>query len=363
MGVVSGLLARAASVQGRPFFSAQHCINKKQTKHRCRTCAQLCPAGAIPENPARGKINWEACTNCGLCVAQCPSRCFSPDLMAQKVYSDPIKSEAVGIVCAEAGKRRNVRKVECVCGTPWEWLAALALQTRVIIYTGACENCKKTGQKEHMAEKLKRVEEFLGSRLYRERVETTDDLQSFHPDVVGPRLDRREFFGMLTHGLKQSAAYGVSSVIPFPDEDAAKNALVYRKYLAGAVKSGYVEAKEKNEAPPSYRVLLPVHNKNCFACGICERICPHHALSTQEEKDGTRVIDVTPADCTGCGLCTLLCPYGGIDGLELTEVQHMDRQPLVQVRSESCARCGTAIRPETKDSLCPACAARGKRRK
>ncbi|MFX0092609.1 MAG: 4Fe-4S binding protein [Candidatus Hodarchaeota archaeon] len=45
----------------------------------------------------------------------------------------------------------------------------------------------------------------------------------------------------------------------------------------------------------------------CRACGICEKVCPYHAISVDT------VSHVEAALCAGCGICVAECPVGAID--------------------------------------------------
>lgn len=49
----------------------------------------------------------------------------------------------------------------------------------------------------------------------------------------------------------------------------------------------------------------------CRQCGValCVEVCPHGALSRQEE---TRAVLVDEDLCTGCGLCVKACPFAGV---------------------------------------------------
>ena len=61
----------------RPSFSPERCINRRQRRVVCRRCADICPRGVFSLERGSG-LRWDHCTDCGLCVANCPSRCFTP---------------------------------------------------------------------------------------------------------------------------------------------------------------------------------------------------------------------------------------------------------------------------------------------
>lgn len=60
------------------------------------------------------------------------------------------------------------------------------------------------------------------------------------------------------------------------------------------------------EAP---EVVLPIIDLNiCNGCGLCEQLCPTHAVAMRDGK--ARV--VRPEDCNYCEICESYCPEGAI---------------------------------------------------
>jgi heterodisulfide reductase subunit A len=48
----------------------------------------------------------------------------------------------------------------------------------------------------------------------------------------------------------------------------------------------------------------------CTGCGICEQVCPFHAVAVEGSKG---IAEVNPALCKGCGLCSASCRSGALD--------------------------------------------------
>lgn len=46
----------------------------------------------------------------------------------------------------------------------------------------------------------------------------------------------------------------------------------------------------------------------CSGCGLCEDLCPTHAV----EMRGGKAVIVRPEDCTFCDVCESYCPEGAI---------------------------------------------------
>lgn len=376
MGILSGIVIRSVE-QGQPFFSAAHCLNRKQTKHPCRVCSQLCPAGAIPANPVIQKIDWEKCTNCGICITACSSRCFAPDLKTQKNLSVPVKGQVAGFACYQAENGGGARRVECLCAIPWEWLAALAMRMQVVLYTGECGSCQAEGCRRQLDENLRQLKMFLGEERLGDRLVLTDDPQMVNQLAAGAQMNRRDFFGIFTSNMKKTMAFGVSTVVPVPKDDPAKNGFTYRQLLSDTVwndyeqavknyraqqEAGEVKEEGQEQVPiPEYGVLLPDFNENCFGCGLCTKVCPHQALSISDETENSRIISVAPWKCTGCGLCSKICIHKGIHGMTMRKVYHLKMQGYVRVYHEKCSQCGAAIPVDAPEGMCMICTVRHKK--
>ena len=49
---------------------------------------------------------------------------------------------------------------------------------------------------------------------------------------------------------------------------------------------------------------------NCYGCGVCATICPHHIISIELNKEGFYEPQIKEKErCTDCGLCLSVCSY------------------------------------------------------
>ncbi|PXW93381.1 periplasmic nitrate reductase maturation protein NapF [Sphaerotilus hippei] len=79
----TGAIAPAGSVPAfvwRVEVDRQRCLGERQVE--CRICAEACDTGALRCVPALGgisrlRLDTEACTGCGACVAPCPVQALS----------------------------------------------------------------------------------------------------------------------------------------------------------------------------------------------------------------------------------------------------------------------------------------------
>ena len=47
----------------------------------------------------------------------------------------------------------------------------------------------------------------------------------------------------------------------------------------------------------------------CRQCGVCEKVCPTHAITSDP---WTRAINIDDSKCIGCKVCVTACPFGAM---------------------------------------------------
>ena len=364
MGVENEVMT---ALTAHPGFNPGSCINRRQRRYTCTVCSGLCPYGVFSLR-AGDSVQWKKCVDCGLCAALCPSRCFLPSASGQRALTEGVNLSApVAFACREEASAGG-QHVRCLASVPWEYLAYLALQTELVLYTGSCSGCAHSDWAEQVERQLAALRAFLGEERWSRQVHPVTDGRFDLPEPEEPdtQLSRRALFS----GLKKRAEKGLyrAAVKRLPvlvDGDA--DGMQYRRILARAVQEEQKlphpdEASKPEGKAPDYGVQLPRFNAACFGCGICEKLCPHQALEIVPESDGRRLICITPWKCTGCALCGQVCPHGGISEMHTVRVPRLTQLALVRVNSLPCERCGTAIPPGSNPPLCPACAAKRPRR-
>ena len=370
MGIVSKMLITTVEA-GNPNFSPDHCLNRRQTRHPCRACSQLCPGQAIPANPVTARIDWTKCINCGLCITACPGRCFAPDTKYQQAISAPENADVVAFACAHSDAPAMQQKVECLCGIPWEWLAALAMRTQVRLYVRNCETCPYTACRDQLTDNLMQLELFLGEAHFSKQVLLADHADEMKAQQAAESMSRRQAFGIFRRKATKTVALSVSGMMPKPENDPAKDALTYRRLLSNMIAADCIarrkRSKEENKPAqyPEYGILLPDFNKNCYACGMCEKVCPQKAMTIKQSAEGESMIFITPWKCTACGLCAATCLVKGISSIAPHQALHLEEQCFVRVKHYCCSVCGIPIAHDAEDGMCIACGVKnkGKRKK
>ena len=251
----------------------------------------------------------------------------------------------------------------CLSSVPWELLAVLALRGELILCLRGCEDCSRQEQRRLLGENLQSLRDFLGEEGFARQVrlirsgEEIPQVQKAPPSEKA--VTRRELFSGIRKTLTRQAAEKVSKRLPFLAEDASDGMWI-RRLLAESVRTATATPSEGEQGVRPFALSLPRFNTSCFGCGICEKICPHKAISIRREERGTRLVYMEPWKCSACTLCVKLCPHGGLDALAPVALPHLGKLPLVRVKSLSCAECGTVLLPGTEPPLCRRCAAKRK---
>ena len=316
-----------------PSFSPETCINRKQRREVCTRCSDLCPVGVFSLRSG-DKISWERCVDCGICVANCPTRCFSFSRTAQRRLAE--ESNAGGTLVFACRREENDAdmRVRCLAALPWELLALCAMRGAIALRTDACETCEKADWKSCLDWNLNALRAFLGEQAAGQvRILCGGEAADASCRETAPekeeRFTRRGLFARAGQTAARTAMRAAAERLPFLEETEA-DGLRYRRMLAAEA------GKESAERPDRrWTVSLPQFHIRCTGCGICEKICPQKAIRIIQEEDGNKLICLTPWKCTSCELCVKLCLTGGLSGMHPVAVPRLTELALVRVERES----------------------------
>ncbi|NTU89576.1 MAG: 4Fe-4S binding protein [Actinobacteria bacterium] len=321
--------------ENHPRPESGRCIDIKQKKVSCGACRDICPTGATLSCRDR---NWEACMDCNLCVAACPTRALRPSAKNVDKFLRAIESgvDKITISCEQCEEGAYLQ-MYCMGAIPWEVLACLALDKQVVLDTTFCADCPEVEGKAQLEAMLEQVKEFLGDAFFDKQISVSGETK------VGG-LSRREAFSFIRGIGKNVTENLLSAGKGTPIEGS-----FFRKVLAARLEDA------QDGDPDFYTLSAPIFNENCWACNLCKNACPEHAISIiKDDQTGEYFVNHTAWKCVSCGLCRSTCPDEGISGQMLFETN----DPLDDVRYKAspsiCTKCDKNFKPDG-NVLCPRC--------
>lgn len=355
MSLVSKFIVNNLIDATHPTFNSLRCSNRKQKREPCTICKDICPANVFQQKRGEPPV-WSRCIGCNLCISACPSRCLTPSGDTLEKYLEGYDQS--GVVRLGCRKEEEFCKIKegCVGAIPWEFIAYLALHMKVDIYVRKCMDCPNEAGLAILQNNLVHVLNFLGEPLFNAQITVIQEEEDI-PVRAEQSVSRGELLSMMKKGMTRAAL----KLVPTLEEEDF-DGLLYRRLLANHVQKLREEWTAAGKKA-SFGVELPRFTANCYACGICERICPQNAISFTDEEDGKRGIRITPWKCTGCGICSIVCREGGIQGTDYIQVPHLQTLLLTRVPSASCEACGKPLNPKNGKSLCALCEAKQKKKR
>lgn len=334
-----------------PEVDRRQCWNLHPHRDACTACKDVCPyADEIWTRPNLVK-DWNACTNCGLCVSACRSRCIAPsqEQVQHDIGAADSTEDTIWLGC-EKSERQNTLVRECVAAVPWEALACLALCKKVVLDLTPCGECENEACAAQLRGELERLVEFFGERLFEARFTL-----AYETDTAPFRVkevSRREMFSQVSHGSVQGTKQLLRTLPILRDDDEnMSHALDFRLLLNQRTK----QLKSAMETPLHYGFHLPSFNDKCYACGKCEKACRAGALKFEDMPNGQTRVVVTPWKCSECGVCVNACSVHAIGEMKLYQLTTLGPVIVHKMQKVVCADCGKPIPANNVDGICGVC--------
>lgn len=273
-----------------------NCLNQKKTFPReCRRCITACPHNAINDQK---EIILEKCTECGVCMAVCPSDGFiDRDMRHLGAYFS--ESESCVLNCPMA----EPCGYEIAClgmfdGDAWKALMLKAVTKKVRIVIGDCACCN-----DHKASEFSRsLLEETAAQWPGHPVITIDIVPAAEgSERVNNPQNKKLFDRRSEKGIKNSVReFGMDKLraaFPAIEADDVYPIPKTREWLIDALRL----------LPDSKVPFLAIAaNNNCSGCGVCTRICPQQALELRRRDDKILLV-YEPYKCVQCGRCVDIC--------------------------------------------------------
>ena len=342
------------------------CINLRGRVSECSRCMDTCSAEALTVSTDAVDLDEAKCTGCGACLPACPAGVFSLTGFVPPRFLAALEgSGEVHLHCSASTDRGGGVVIPCHRLLDPRLLAAAAaagvsvVQLHGLDHCGRCENGSAIELVEHARRQLA---QWLGEA-------SPPVIQAPEGQVRGrrvyedqPHLSRRAFLRFAGAQAAVTAAEWIvpvaesgdteAGLLPFFQGDAERQRpAVYQALLAERIDA--LEWAEGAVLPWRSRTF----NERCTACLACGQRCPTGALHSVE-TDAARHVSFEPVLCTDCGLCERLCPQHAIVPAAVTHVSEVKgpRRVLVHRTQKVCDHCGHAFLPEgPEDPCCPIC--------
>ncbi len=361
--------------------TATACLNTQHKDRRCTLCL-ACPTNAIQLHDTQVAFDETRCVECGLCAAVCPTRVFAPRENDAAILNAVVSYASLEFACArktELGFTRApevsaVRQVNCLARLAPEVLIGLAVEHPTIwLNDTPCAQCPIGSAHTQIVAARDAANRVLVA-WERSAVHCYSDAGGAAPLLGEPRrvpraigkteqVSRREFFSMFSRNLGRAAGTVVASALGTRPTDEADTAISTRQFLARATaKLG----APKMARVPSERFATVQVSAACYACGLCAKICPTHALEFRVDT-GYYVLAAQTRDCLGeaCGLCKLFCSVKAITLTPGIAAESLHARDATHLRAGDLTVCGKCTQPfavEPGEILCPPCRAERRNR-
>jgi len=333
-----------------------NCLNTKKPFARvCKLCVEICPHEAITEYR---ELKAKQCTECGACMAVCPSDGFVDRTMDQ-LHDYLFAGKAMVLYCPQASTGGfEIPCLGMLDRDGWMTLMLLAQDNSVTIMTGVCGECDDRQACATSVQAFKQVHvdwpehAAIGIQVRPYRA-ADEPAKSERVAAEEPRLN-------LT-GWKKKGRDKIEAWLPNLAAEVTYTVPKYRQWLIEAL-------GKKTEEKIPFRALTVADS--CTSCGVCVAICPQGALQKQEEMNpdqsgedpakeekimSLRLI-LEPKKCVQCGRCLEICrPLALSFSFKAMSHRLLTGKVLIHEGSPRyCSRCGKRIFDD-KD-LCLACA-------
>ncbi|ODA40407.1 4Fe-4S binding protein [Desulfosporosinus sp. BG] len=280
-----------------------NCLNTKKPYARaCRLCVESCPHQAISEYR---QLEAKLCTECGVCMAVCPSDGFV-DRTIDKFHEYLLEAKEIILNCPQAiPSGFEIPCLGILDRDAWMTLILLANETPVTIITGVCAECEDRQACAASVQTFKQVHvDWPDHAAVRIQVRADDEIRTKAAEEPKFVAQRSELTDWRQRGRKKLEEW-----LPSLSADETYSTPRSRQWL--------IQALEKTpERKIPFRALTVADS--CTSCGVCTAICPQGALQKREEMNPMEETDkedkilslrliLEPQKCVHCGRCVEVC--------------------------------------------------------
>lgn len=324
-------------------YNNENCLNtKKAFVNLCRLCIDSCPHQAIS---IYGELDTKLCTECGICMAVCPSDGFvyrSFDELFEYIKN----SEKIVLNCPQAiPAGHEIPCLGILDRDLWLTLMLYAREKDLTIFTGVCADCPD------------KIACGMSVQIFKEVHNSWKD----HPPIrIKVASDDGNSDSGLSAGVSdqtQNERKGwrdigrekLEAILPGTTTGEAYLIPQTRQFLADTWKS-----------QKSWVEVLPIPalnvSESCTNCGECPSICPQGALTKKETREELTLI-YEPIKCVRCQRCVSICRSKALsmESKSLSYRLLAGKVLLYQGKRRFCTRCGKQVFDNIEPPMCMAC--------
>ncbi|MFI3169809.1 MAG: 4Fe-4S binding protein [Faecalibacterium sp.] len=359
MNFVAKYAVQTLMKRTHPIINRKECWEMRPHTDKCKACVEICPhADDIFKRPGLAK-SWDKCTDCGMCVSVCKTRCITPSRQKVDADTSPVElpNDCVWIGCTKSSRENDLVR-DCIGAISWETLAYLALCKKVILDVTPCGECENEACASHLRSVLERTVDFLGTEKFEARVALAYEQDEL--PFIRQEFTRRDLMGKMTEGSKVNGKKMLRKM-PFLQNGDDAHQYDFRKMLHDRIK--YLKSKSESETPVTYGFRLPVVNDKCYGCEKCVKACKTKALELIADGEGKGKLVITAWKCSECEQCRLSCTEKAIDAFALRQITTLGPIAVKNMDIYYCPQCGKAKKPNANREMCVTCDIRERSRK
>lgn len=329
-------------------YHHKNCLNtKKPYAKPCRLCIEACPHQAVSEYR---EIDAKKCTECGACMAVCPSDGFV-DRSTDLLHTYLEEHGEIILNCPQAAPLGfEIPCLGVIDGDLWLALIHAAKEKNVVIHTGKCAECPDKKACALSVKTFKAIHESWPDHPpIVIQVSPDQPGEAATPGTGSPSraaLPQKE--PAEKRGWRKKGWEKLETILPGLTADEAYPIPRTRQLL---VKRMQANPQDKMPIP-----ALQVGNI-CTSCGVCAAICPQAALTKRENGDELTLI-YEPYKCVRCQRCVTICNPKALEFVpkQLSHRHYTGKILLHKGSPKHCTRCGKLVFDNSEPPMCVACA-------
>ena len=334
---VSEVLARTSIA-----LDPKRCSYIRNWNSTCRMCLNVCQHDAISRSIGRLHIDSEACTECGACVAACPTSTFSAtsptmnQIVALARENAEKLDQHVVFACSHHVERLGIdtgHVVELPCLNyldEYTITGLFALDVKmVVLFKPGCEGCSIDCAEPYIDTVIASTKALLKQWQTHKRLKVYDEVPSaFLIEAQSGKKHRREADASQRREAFADAGLSMQSYLysaigdtvgsltgapPKKKEDKDPQIIVRldEVYPADSYRGvrmlrmlDFLGTRPYGQHVQSrFWTNVNIDPERCRHCGACATMCVTRALVYTEHDDKTVSLTFQPSLCVGCRLC------------------------------------------------------------